>query len=68
MNKMNTIIVLETRGKHETVDYATVHLFKDPLEAECFCASKRTGKIKHWTNAEIVTMGETVELRQPDNE
>lgn len=65
---MNQIIVLETCGKGESVDYATVHLFENVEDAQAFCKSKRTGRIKYWADAQIVESGETIELMQPCEE
>lgn len=59
-------IVLVTKGKHECVDYAKVMLFDDETFAESFCESVRTGKVKYWTDAQIVNAGEEVELIRPE--
>lgn len=66
MNKQ--IIVLKTRGKHESVDYASVHLFNSLTEAQNFCAKENTGRIKYWTNAQIVDDGESIELEQAQDD
>jgi len=62
------IIVLKKQGKHESVDYASIHLFNSLTDAQNFCAKENTGKIKHWTNARIVENGELIELEQAQND
>ena len=61
------IIVLVTKGKHESVDYASVHLFDNNKEAKDFIKSTRTGPQKHWTEAEMMVDGFEVELMQPED-
>lgn len=68
VDRMKPIIVLETHGKHESVDNATVHLFNSEEKARAFCNEKSTGRKKYWNNAEIVSAGEVVSLDPPDNE
>lgn len=58
-------IVLETAGKHESVNYATIYVFQCQADAEAHIASVCTGKTKHWRNAEIVREGVEIELIQP---
>lgn len=58
-------IVLVTRGKHESVDYVTVKLFEEYVEAVAFCRINNTGKGKHWVNAEFVCEGTELELTPP---
>ncbi len=65
--KSDPIIVLVTRGKHESVDYAGVYLFDNMGDAQKFCKSKNTGKIKYWTKAEIIPNGIEIELSHPDD-
>ena len=62
------VIVLVTKGKNESVDYAKVMLFEKKTEAIRFCADTNTGKKKYWANADILENGEEVELCQPDYE
>jgi hypothetical protein len=64
---MGIVIVLETRGKHESVDTARVFTFANYTLAEAYCKGHNTGKIKYWTKAEIVSDGEEVELCQPED-
>ena len=61
-------IVLETSGKHETVDYATVRIFATREDANEHCRKVATGQVKYWTEAIIVDDGERIELSQPDYE
>lgn len=63
---MDKVIVLITRGKHDSVDYAQVVLFETIGAAQTFCKEKCTGRKKYWTDAVIVRNGEEVELMQPD--
>ncbi len=62
---MNKTIVLETSGKHESVLYATVHLFETVHDARMYIASVNTGKEKYWKLAQVLESGETVYLDQP---
>ena len=59
-------IVLITRGKWDSVDYAEVRTFDDVETARIFCTKVNTGHQKYWTSAEIVNEGEEIELRQPE--
>jgi len=59
-------IVLVTHGKHDSVDYASVHLFEDSQSASDFCQTKNTGAKKYWTKAERIADGEEVELCMPE--
>lgn len=61
-----SVIVLETKGKHESVDEAKVLLFNDPLIAAQYIQKVNTGPIKYWTKAEVVRDGERVELYMPE--
>ena len=49
------IIVLETHGKHETVDLVMIKLFDNTEDAERYCEEK-TDKEEHkyWTYCKIV--------------
>jgi len=60
------ITVLVTHGKHESVDYAFIMIFDTLIEANSYVEGIRTGKCKYWTDAEILTPGEEIELMQPD--
>ena len=65
----NPIIVLETKGKGEFVDYVKVHLFESYTDARNFVSKTRTGYTKYWTNAQIIESGEETELiRQQQDE
>lgn len=59
-------IVLETSGKHESVDFAKVYVFERRSDAEAHIAAVCTGRTKYWRHADIVGEGEEVELRQPE--
>jgi len=59
-------IVLATSGKHDSVDYASVHLFDDESDALAFCLKNNTGPKKYWVKAEVVQQGIQVELYQPE--
>lgn len=61
-------IVLKTNGKHDSVDYASVHIFDTLNEAKDFINFVQTGKQKYWTNAILVENGEKNELKQPEDE
>lgn len=63
---MNITIVMVTEGKHGAVNTAYVRLFASFTEANEYCNQKNTGKMKHWTKAEIVDAGELIELNQPE--
>lgn len=58
-------IVIETSGKHDSVDFAKVYLFQHRSDAEAHIAAVCTGKTKYWRNAEIVSEGKEIELMQP---
>jgi len=60
------IIVLVTRGKHESVDFAFIMMFDTTIEANSYVEGINTGKCKYWTHAEIMMPGEEIELMQPD--
>ena len=62
------VIVLVTKGKHETVDYAQVMIFNTACLAEIYCKQTNTGKEKYWVKAEIVGEGKEIELCQPEEE
>ena len=64
---MEKVMVLVTRGKHESVDTARVFAFANYALAAAYCESRNTGKVKHWTKAEIIDDGEEVELCQPED-
>jgi hypothetical protein len=59
-------IVLETQGKNETVAFARVHIFDTRIKAEVFIDQTNTGKYTYWRKAELVSNGEEVELKQPE--
>ena len=59
-------IVLVTSGKHESVDFVKVVFCASREDAEAFCKDTNTGRIKHWTKAEIVKESETIELWAPE--
>ena len=59
-------IVLQTAGKHESVDYAKVYVFDLKSDAEAHISAVCTGKTKYWKHAEIVEEGQEVELMQPE--
>ena len=61
------VIVLETSGKHESVDYATVRVFDTLEEANDYCHGVATGLVKYWTEAIVVQNGEKIELSQPES-
>lgn len=65
---MKPTIVLITEGKRESVDYATIRLFSTLSEAQDFSHNTSTGRIKYWTNAEILQDGEKVDLCQPQED
>lgn len=57
------IIVIVTSGKNESVDYVKVVLFDKFLAAHAYVeATSDTEKKKHWTTAEIVPVGRTIDL------
>jgi len=60
------IIVLVTRGKHESVDSVSIMMFDTTIEANSYVEGIKTGKCKYWTHAEIITLAEEIELMQPD--
>lgn len=60
------VIVLETKGKRDSVDFAKVLLFSDPLLAAQYVARVNTGPVKHWVKAEVVREGEEVKLFMPE--
>lgn len=60
------VIVLETKGKRESVNSAKILLFSDPLLAACYVAKVSTGPVKYWVKAEVVREGEEVELFMPE--
>jgi hypothetical protein len=60
------VIVLETKGKRESIDYAKVLLFDDPLLAAQYVQRVNTGPVKYWVKAEVVRDGEEVELFMPE--
>ena len=60
-------IVLVTKGKRESVDYASVQVFSDKLDAiEFIQANESKVQTKYWTKCELVNQGEEVELSQPE--
>lgn len=65
---MTPIIVLVTDGKHESVDSASVRLFENKTDAEAFIALTCSGPKKYWTHAEIVEVGEVIEIHQPEGD
>lgn len=60
------VIVLITEGKNESVDYATVRVFPNKIDALFFCKENATGKQKYWKACEIVGNGERIELCRPE--
>ena len=62
------VIVLVTKGKRESVEFATVRLFDSVTNANAFVEEVRTGPVKHWTHAEILRDDEEVELCMPEGE
>lgn len=62
------VIVLVTRGKRESVDFATVRLFDSVASADAFVEEVCTGPVKYWTHAEILRDGDEVELYMPEGE
>ena len=60
---MKPIIVLETSGKNESVDYVRIKLFENKEEAVSYCISNTDNPKdeKHWSYCEIVEEGETYE-------
>jgi hypothetical protein len=60
-------IVLTTKGKRESVDYASVRVFNDKQEANDFIKAKESPvQEKYWTKCELVDQGKEVELSQPE--
>ena len=65
----DVIVVLVTHGKHEYVNYAQVVVFarEDQDKVKLFLQNNNTGKVKHWTKAEVMTRGDDVESEQPQD-
>lgn len=61
------VIVLVTRGKHDTVTFAKVLLYETPQLAREACQRMNTGRQKHWTSADIVQEAEEIELSRPED-
>ena len=60
---MKAIIVLETSGKNESVDYVRIKLFESKEEAEAYCV-KNTDEPKdqkYWDYCEIIEDGQVYE-------
>ena len=56
---MEKIIVLETSGKNESVDYFRIKLFESKEEADAYCAANtdKPKNQKYWNYSEIVKEG-----------
>lgn len=65
---MSPVIVLVTRGKRESVDYAKVLLYETPQLAREACQRMNTGPKKYWTRADIVQDAEEIELSSPEDD
>ena len=60
---MGKIIVLETSGKNESVDFVRIKLFESKEEAEAYCV-KNTDEPKdkkYWKYCEVIEEGKTYE-------
>lgn len=66
---MDKIIVLETAGKREDVDYVKIKLFNSMPVAEKYCkdTSDKDEDKKYWTHAEIVKEGVQYEVARYEN-
>ena len=56
------VIVLATKGKRESVDYAMIKLFYNKKEASEFVKNTNDQGKKYWTKAEVVFDGSEFEL------
>ena len=60
---MKAIIVLETSGKNESVDYVRIKLFESKEEAEAYCIANtdEPKDQRYWNYCEIVEEGAVYE-------
>lgn len=63
------IIVLETRGKNEDVDYVKIKLFTSTEEAQKYCVKNTDNPMnkKHWKLSEIIEEGMEYEIYRYEN-
>jgi len=63
------IIVLETSGKNDEVDYVKINLFEDKQEAEDYCRQNTDDPEdkKYWKYCEIINENHSYEIARYQN-
>lgn len=61
------IYVMRCTGKNSATDYATIEKFGNEEEAAAFVKAHTTGPSKYWSTAEVISLGEEIELNYEFN-